>query len=66
MNTKEMIEVMQAFEDGKEIEESQRYKDKENGMPYNKWVMVEQPIWNWSNNDYRIKPKEKVKLYKVL
>ena len=50
MNTKEMIAVMQAYEDGKQIE----YKSNVNG-----WVSVENPNWDWVNRIYRIKPTKK-------
>ena len=57
--TKEMIEVMQAYEDGTEIE----YRRK-NVYGLGKWGYDEPPAWDWINYDYRIKSKEKVKLYK--
>ncbi len=50
--TKEMIEVMQAFEAGKEIE---FYSDTSHD-----WVYISiKPIWNWGEFDYRIKPQPK-------
>mgnify|MGYP003329924594 CR=1 FL=1 len=49
--TKEKIEVMQAFEEGKPI---QIRINKEDG----KWFdFKETPHWNWEENDYRIKPE---------
>ena len=53
MTIREMIEVMQAYERGEEIEMG--YTDDDEG----EWVSVEVPIWNWGVLDYRIKPKEK-------
>lgn len=51
MNTKEMIEVMQAFIDGKEIEMRKvHYKD---------WYSVSVPDWDWLNCFYRIKKELK-------
>lgn len=47
---KQKIEVMQAFEDGQEIERKIRPTGE-------KWLEVGLPSWNWSDNDYRIKPK---------
>lgn len=44
--TKEMIEVMQASEDGKPIE--RRYLPSEN------WVHTATPLWDWVNYVYRI------------
>lgn len=45
----EMIEVMQAYEQGEEIE----YRD--NG----EWVATDDPAWSWNNTDYRVKPNKK-------
>lgn len=49
MNTKEKIEVMQAFVDGKEIE----YRDSDI------WLPTTDPIWDWDTCDYRIKKTPK-------
>lgn len=57
MNTKEMIEVMQAYEDGARIE----YIDKQfNGM----WQECLKPVWDWINNVYRVKEKTVYRPYK--
>lgn len=47
--TKEMIEVMQAYERGEQIEESLLQNQKV-------WFTCE-PIWNWAKCDYRVKKK---------
>ena len=47
--TKEMIEVMQAFERGEQIEAV--YNDV--------WVDIYIPEWSWGLRDYRVKPKQK-------
>ena len=47
--TKEMIEVMQAYDRGEQIE---CFNDKQ-------WKDVNNPIWDWLNNDYRVMPKKK-------
>ena len=50
MNTKEMIEVMQAFEDGKKIEYSIG----------NAWIRANcVPVWAWDRCEYRIAPEPK-------
>lgn len=55
--TKEMIEVMQAYEDGKEIE---YYSNLIGG-----WVLfVGTPSWSWDKSDYRIKPEPKEPTYR--
>ena len=46
--TAEMIAVMQAYEDGKEIEYSNR--------DYPTWNKTK-PVWDWHRNDYRVKPE---------
>lgn len=51
MTTKEMIEVMQAYERGEEIEF--RLADCED-----RWAPTISPLWNWEKFEYRIKPKE--------
>jgi hypothetical protein len=47
--TKEMIAVMQAHCDGKQIEYTQNNEDN--------WVMVCEPSWNWKGSKYRVKPE---------
>ena len=47
--TKEMIEVMQAYDRGEQIECF-------NNM---KWKDVKNPVWDWLNNNYRVKPNKK-------
>lgn len=49
--TEEMIEVMQAYVDGKKIE------CKCTNMPCAGWFTTEKPAWGWSFNDYRVKPE---------
>lgn len=58
--TKDMIEVMQAYERGEQIE----FRMKT--IPENdEWdIMTQEPEWNWSNFDYRIKPKHIYRPYK--
>ena len=45
--TKEMIEVMQAYESGEQIE---CFNDEQ-------WKDVKNPVWDWLYNDYRVKNK---------
>ena len=47
--TKEMIEVMQAYDRCEKIESSY------GGV----WVDIDMPEWNWGLRDYRVKPKKK-------
>lgn len=47
--TKEMIDVMQAFDRGEKIE---CFNDEQ-------WKDVNNPIWDWLHNDYRVKQKKK-------
>jgi len=57
MTTKEMINVMTAYEKGAEIE----YIFKQN-IDKNIWeTNVGTPLWNWANFTYRVKqPKQKL------
>ena len=48
--TKEMIEVMQAYESGEQIEAGY------NGV----WVDIDMPEWSWGLRDYRVKQKKYV------
>ena len=56
MTTKEMIEVMQAYDRGEQIE----YKIK-SFMCDDKWLPMvnEKPEWDFTDFDYRVKPKPK-------
>jgi hypothetical protein len=45
--TKEAIRVMQAYVDGKEVEDF---------SPCQKWKRVTTPRWGWDDTQYRIKP----------
>ena len=48
--TKEMIEVMQAYDRGEQIE---CFNDEE-------WKYVKNPVWDWLHNNYRVKQKKYV------
>ena len=54
--TKEMIEVMKAFEEGKKIEFAIRNS--------NSWSIADSPSWNWWCNDYRVKADPVYRPYK--
>jgi hypothetical protein len=53
MTTREMIEVMEAYDRGEEIQ----CKESLNELDFID-VLVE-PNWDWRTTEYRIKPKEK-------
>lgn len=56
---KEMIEVMDWFDKGGEVESAER--------KYGDWDIVKNPIWDWYDFDYRaVKPKQKIKIEKWL
>ena len=59
MTTKEMIEVMQAYDRGEEIEIKEKGNEKED------WREVKCPFWVWENFKLRVKPKEKQPKFKV-
>lgn len=50
--TKEIIEVMQAYEKGEQIQ-------VKNIADNTKWEEIEFSGWNWIYYDYRVKPKPK-------
>lgn len=54
--TKEMIEVMAAFEEGAKIE----YKK----FDKNQWTETLKPTWDWFTVDYRVKPEPKEPTYR--
>ena len=47
--TKEMIEVMQAYDRGEQIQLLDRLGN---------WVDIDMPEWSWELRDYRVKPKK--------
>ncbi len=53
MKTTEQIAVMQAFADGQEIEQLVLSSVGLNVQTLD-WVKCDDPIWEWSLNDYRI------------
>ena len=53
MTLREKIECMQAFERGEYVEVR---TDK---TVAGQWGVAIDPLWDWNNNDYRIKPKPK-------
>ena len=58
--TKEMAEIMLAFERGEQIEFIS--KNLRNSADWT--TMTQEPKWNWSDFDYRVKPKPKYHPYK--
>ena len=59
MTTKEKIEVMKAYEDGKKIQT----RDP-GSYTWVDWTAEFEPRWNWENIDYRIKPEPTYRPYK--
>ena len=58
MNTKQKIEVMQAWLDGKPIQ-----RERKGLADWADWSATNEPVWCWSDFNYRIKPPvRKVKL----
>lgn len=55
MNTKEKIEVMQAYLDGRKLEAQHP------GSPnWTDWIAEREPIWNWEMVFFRIKPQDPI------
>ena len=62
MELKEMIKVMQYYEDGGVVDFRAKNKEKNK-----EWLRVSSPTWNWVDYDYRIKEqKQKVTIEKWL
>lgn len=59
MTTTEMTKVMLAYERGEKIEMHAR-----NAFDDNDWCDIDLPLWNWSDIDYRVKPKPTYRPYK--
>ena len=57
MNTKEMIEVMQAEQSGEKIQYKPRQYSGE-------WTDIIDPSWEWGTNQYRIKPTPTYRPYR--
>lgn len=53
MTTAGKIAVMQAYEDGKQIQFSN------NNNEWKDWTIPLEPTWNWVDYDFRIKPEDK-------
>ena len=51
MTRDEKVAVMEAFERGEEIESKAKVDIT--------WDLVDLPMWDWANIEYRIKPKQK-------
>lgn len=58
--TKEMTEIMLAFERGEQIE----FISKDLRSSADWTIMTQEPEWNWSDFDYRVKPKPTYRPYK--
>ena len=58
IETVERIKVMQAFVDGKAIEERRISFD------HTEWIDSNNPEWRWDKFDYRIKPESKYRPFK--
>lgn len=56
MTTKDMIEVMQAYDRGEQIERRDRCG--------NNWFLAPIPTWDWVQYEYRVKPKPTYRPYK--
>jgi len=58
-NTLQKIAVMQAFEDGKDIQHRTRHTT-------DSFTRASTPTWNWDNNEYRVNQTAKDILNEVL
>lgn len=58
--TKDMAEIMLAFDRGEQIE----FISKDLRSSADWTTMTQEPEWNWSDFDYRVKPKPAYRPYK--
>lgn len=58
--TKEKIEVMKAYEEGKVIE------CRSSGLGWKEWILPQEPAWNWAECDYRVKEEPKYRPYESI
>ena len=63
MTTQEKIEIMKAYEEGYSIQWSRKEEERWYDIKKLTKNMVE-PIWNWEDYIYRIKPEPKYRPYK--
>lgn len=64
MTPQEIINVVKAFEEGKEIEVTLRSIEKDINS---KWAITKKPVWNFNTFTYRVIQKQKEKeLYQYL
>lgn len=59
MTLREKIAVMIAYDEGKAIE--CRYADRSS---HDDWTVIKEPVWNWADYEYRVKPEKKVPVYR--
>ena len=61
MTTKEKIEVMQAYLDGKPIESKPKKPRYREETGWASWVSHTEPVWDFWSCEYRIKPEPRIK-----
>lgn len=60
MTTKEKIEVMQAYLDGKQIQSKMKKPRYSEEAGWADWISHKQPVWDFWSCEYRIKPKPRI------
>ena len=63
MTPQEMIDVIQAHTQGKQIEFLHK---TENPLSKNCWIIAKTPTWNFTSYNYRIKPKAPKTMHQYL
>ena len=63
MSPQEMIDVIQAYKDGKQIVFSFKTNDS---LFTNDWVNIETPIWNFEQYNYKVISKTPKTMYQYL
>lgn len=60
MTLREKIAVMIAYDEGKAIE----WRYASHSSTNDTWNVTNDPVWNWADYDYRVKPEKKVPVYR--
>ena len=60
MTTQEMIDVLKAYQEGKEIEVKYITSDD------NDWIITAKPSFNFNMYEYRVKPEYKLRRFKLI
>lgn len=64
MTTEEMIEVMKGHPEEVEHYINSIDDAEERILLRTYWTVIKEPVWNWRDYEYRVKPEKKVPVYR--